>query len=67
MARCLEIDLVGEKAFSILGGIQDWDAVKDSAAMVERVDGLSGLRDWGSVYVVKPASGPERHYIVTKE
>lgn len=67
MARCLEIDLISEAVFSILGAVQPWEDIVGSALKVVHVAELSGPRDWRSIYLVQPPSGPERHYIVTEE
>lgn len=67
MARCLEIALVGESVFSVLGTIEVWEEVRDSAIEFERIRDVDGPRDWGAIYRVQQASGPQRHYIVTDE
>lgn len=67
MARCLEINLLSESVFSVMGPVEIWEEVRDSAVKVERIREIDGPRDWGAMYLVQPASGPQRLYIVTEE
>lgn len=67
MARCLEINFVSDTAFSIVSSLQEWQAIKESARKVERLNDLDNWQGWTGIYLVQPASGPERHYIVAED
>jgi hypothetical protein len=58
MAWCLEIALMGESVFSVIGTVEAWDEIRDSAIQVELIRDIDWARDWGAIYLVQPPSGP---------
>jgi hypothetical protein len=66
MTQCVEVEWAGGTVLAILGIVRDWEEITAGAKSVERIDELSGWREFRSVFRVEPVEGPARHYLVTE-